>query len=67
MSCAQGASGGVLKLMSLVAAGLAAPFVARASRLEIGAGLLYATLAAALHIIPPLIPPGSDMEQCDRF
>ena len=38
------------------AAGLAAPFVARSSRLEIGAGLLQATLAAALHIIPPLIP-----------
>ena len=33
------------------AAGLAAPFVARSSRLEIGAGLLQATLAAALHII----------------
>ena len=39
----------------LAAAGLAAPFVARSSRLEIGAGLLQATLAAALHIIPPLI------------
>ena len=40
----------------LVAAGLAAPFVARSSSLEIGAGLLQATLAAALHISPPLIP-----------
>ena len=39
------------------AAGLVAPFVARSSSLEIGAGLLQATLAAALHIIPPLIPP----------
>ena len=39
------------------AAGVAAPFVARSSSLEIGAGLLQATLAAALHIIPPLIPP----------
>ena len=37
-------------------AGLAAPFVARSSSLEIGAGLLQATLAAALHISPPLIP-----------
>jgi len=39
------------------AAGLAAPFVARSASLEMGAGLLQATLAAALHIIPPLIPP----------
>ena len=41
----------------LVAAGLVAPFDARSSNLEIGAGLLQATLAAALHILPPLIPP----------
>ena len=34
----------------IVAAGLAAPFVARSSSLEIGAGLLQATLAPALHI-----------------
>ena len=40
----------------LAAAGLAAPVVARSSRLETGAGLLQATLAAALHISPPLIP-----------
>ena len=41
----------------LAAAGLAAPFVARSSSLEIDAGLSQATLvAAALHIIPPLIP-----------
>ena len=39
------------------AAGLVAPFFARASSLEIGAGLFQATLAAALHIIPPPIPP----------
>ena len=39
------------------AAGLAAPFVARSASLDMGAGLLQATLAAALHIIPPLIPP----------
>ena len=39
-----------------VTAGLAAPFVARSSSLEIGAGLLPATLAAALHIIPSLFP-----------
>ena len=30
--------------------------VARSSSLEIGAGLLPATLAAALHIMPPLFP-----------
>ena len=41
----------------LAAAGLAAPFVAGSSSLEIGLGLLQATLVAtALHIIPPLIP-----------
>ena len=33
------------------------PLVAMSSSLVIGAGLLQATLAAALHIIPPLIPP----------
>ena len=38
------------------AAGLAAPFVARSSSWEIGAGSLQATLAAALHIIPQLTP-----------
>ena len=37
------------------AAGLAAPFVARSASSEMGAGLLQTTLAAALHIIPPLI------------
>ena len=40
----------------LAAAGLAAPYVARSSSLEIGVGLLHAALAAALHISPPLIP-----------
>ena len=40
----------------LAAAGLVAPFVARSSSLEIGAGSLQAALETALHIIPQLTP-----------